>query len=828
MKNNTHNHRQHNFDSARAQKRVEETCLRQNANPNTTNTMKLKTILLSVLLGAASPLLLQAQTTETYTFTTNRVLTDGNAAGLSEVRTVNSAIGNITALKVRLKLTGEFNGDLYGYVRHSSGFTVLLNRPGKAAANPSGYDDSGLDVTFQTGAANGDIHLYQSASVPTAGSPLTGTWEPDGRVADPASVTDASARSTSLTNFNGLNAAGEWTLYLADVESGGTNMLTEWSLEISGAAYPTLAWSTPANITYGTALGGAQLNASATYNSTNVPGTFSYTPAAGTVLHAGSGQAVSVTFTPANSANFLSSGTNVAITVLQAPLTITVNDTNKIYGAAVPALTASYSGFVNGDSSGSLSTPVTLGTAATSASPIGSYTITANGAVGADYSISHANGSLSVTPAALTITANSTNKIYGAAVPALTASYNGFVNGDTAASLTTPVTLGTAVTLSSPAGAYPITASGAVYSNYTIAHVNGVLTVAPAALVVKADDKSKAFGAALPVLTATYTGFVLSDGASSLTSVASLSTTATSTSGAGTYPITASGVVSSNYSVSYLGGSLTITQAISAGALASSANPALPGANVSFTMTVHAVAPGAGTPTGTVNFRIDGSVAGSSSLSGGAASFSTSSLAHGLHTVVAEYAGSSDFIGTTNALAPDQNINTAPIAGNDNIERYATQGVKIRLSTLLANDSDADGDTISISVSSSSANGGTITVSSGWVFYTPASGFTSADAFTYTITDGHGGSATGTVSVSVKADDTMGGNLTIADLGNGSFRINGSGIPGRAYHLQYSDTFSPLNWQNLAGASVTADSVGAFQFTDTAGASTRLYRSVNP
>src|SRR5207302_985917 len=121
----------------------------------------------------------------------------------------------------------------------------------------------------------------------------SGTWEPDGRTVDPTNVTDVSARSASLTNFNGLNAAGEWTLYLADVDSGATNMLTEWSLEISGAPPPTLAWSNPADIVYRTALGASQLNATATYNSTNVPGTFTYTPAAGTVLSAGLGQTLS-------------------------------------------------------------------------------------------------------------------------------------------------------------------------------------------------------------------------------------------------------------------------------------------------------------------------------------------------------------------------------------------------------------------------------------------------------------------------------------------------------------------------------------------------------
>ena len=788
---------------------------------------KLNAMILLVLLGAAAPLL-QAQTFESYTFTTNRVVSDGNAAGLSDVRNVNSAIGTITSLKVRLKLTGEFNGDLYGYVRHSSGFTVLLNRPGRNAANDPGYADSGFDVTFQAGAANGDIHVYQNVTAPASGSPLTGIWEPDGRNVDPDVVTNASPRNTSLTNFNALDAAGEWTLYLADLDSGGTNMLTEWGLDITGAAYPTLAWSNPADIVYGTALGASQLNATATYNSTNVPGTFTYSPVAGTVLNAGLGQTLSVTFTPTDTTSFLPISTNVTINVLQAGLTITANDTNKVYGAALPTFTASYSGFVNGDDATSLDTPVSLSTAATAASPAGSYTITASGAVDANYTITHVNGTLTIDKAALTITANDTNKVYGAALPAFTASYSGFVNGDDATSLDTPVSLSTAATAASPAGSYTITASGAVDANYTITHVNGTLTITTATLTVTADDKSKVYGEALPTLTATYSGLVNGDGTNSLTAFATLATTATASSDAGTYPITASGASSTNYTFNYVAGTLTITQSLTMGAVASSANPALPGADVTFAMTVTAVAPGAGTPSGTVNFRIDGNVLGSGTLSGGVATLTTNNLTLGSHTVVAEYAGDQNFVGTTNTLATNQVINTPPVAGDDTIERYPTQGVKVRLSTLLANDGDADSDALSITVSSTSANAGTITVSGGWAFYTPATGFTNADWFTYTIEDGRGGSAVATVTVAIKVDNDAGQNLIITDLGDGSFHISGDGMPGRTYRLQYTDTLTPADWQNLAGGSVTADSTGVFEFTDTAGSASRYYRSVYP
>ena len=70
-------------------------------------------------------------------------------------------------------------------------------------------------------------------------------------------------------------------------------------------ATPTITWSNPAGITYGTALSGTQLNATA-----SVPGTFAYTPAAGTVLNAGAGQTLSVTFTPTDTANYTSATTS--------------------------------------------------------------------------------------------------------------------------------------------------------------------------------------------------------------------------------------------------------------------------------------------------------------------------------------------------------------------------------------------------------------------------------------------------------------------------------------------------------------------------------------
>ena len=219
----------------------------------------------------------------------------------------------------------------------------------------------------------------------------------------------------------------------------------------------------------------------------------------------------------------------------------------------MPTLTASYSGFVDGDTSANLTTQPTLTTTATAGSQVGSYTITASGAVDPDYTISYASGTLTVTTAALTITADNQTKVYGAALPTLTASYTGFVNGDTSASLTTQPTLVTTATASSHvAGSpYAITASGAVDSNYSITYVAGSLTVTTAPLLITADNQTKVYGAALPTLTVSYSGFVNGDSSASLTTQPTLTTTATASShvAGNPYTITASGAADSDYSI---------------------------------------------------------------------------------------------------------------------------------------------------------------------------------------------------------------------------------------------------------------------------------------
>jgi hypothetical protein len=99
-----------------------------------------------------------------------------------------------------------------------------------------------------------------------------------------------------------------------------------------GQAIPTLTWSTPAAITYGTALSATQLTATA-----SVAGAFTYTPAAGIVLTAGT-HTLSVTFTPTDNADYTTATATVVLVVKQAAPTITWATPAPItYGTALSA-----------------------------------------------------------------------------------------------------------------------------------------------------------------------------------------------------------------------------------------------------------------------------------------------------------------------------------------------------------------------------------------------------------------------------------------------------------------------------------------------------------
>jgi hypothetical protein len=163
--------------------------------------------------------------------------------------------------------------------------------------------------------------------------------------------------------------------------------------------------------------------------------------------------------------------------------TVTADSQSMIYGAVLPAMTYTVSGLLNGDIAAlAISGTAQMTASGGSGSPSGQYTITpALGTLAStNYSFRFKGGSLTITKAALTVTADNLSMQAGSTVPALTYTVSGLVNGDTAALATSgaPSLTTTAVSTSS-AGSYPVNiAHGTMAAgNYALNFINGTLKV---------------------------------------------------------------------------------------------------------------------------------------------------------------------------------------------------------------------------------------------------------------------------------------------------------------------------------------------------------------
>ena len=205
---------------------------------------------------------------------------------------------------------------------------------------------------------------------------------------------------------------------------------------------------------------------------------------------------------------------------------------SRVYGDANPAFTHSIYGLHAGDTAGIIN-GLSVSTAATTTSNVGTYAISASGGSavsvsGQAYRLIDAPGTLTVTPRAITVTADATSRAYGDANPTLTYQVggSGLVNGDTLSGA-----LATSATSASNIGVYGITQGTLASPNYTVSSFAGAnLTVTARAITVTADAKSRAHGDANPVLTYQVGGSGLANGD---TLSGALATSATAASNVG-------------------------------------------------------------------------------------------------------------------------------------------------------------------------------------------------------------------------------------------------------------------------------------------------------
>jgi hypothetical protein len=238
-------------------------------------------------------------------------------------------------------------------------------------------------------------------------------------------------------------------------------------------------------------------------------------------------------------------------------LGITANNASKSYGSTFNFLGTAFTsvGLLGSDSISS----VTLTSAGAAADAIvGDYAITPSAAVfgvgsASNYSITYADGVLTVNPVTLIYTATAASRTYGVNDPAFGGTLTGFVLGQNVASATTGTMSFTSTTTSaSNVGSYAISGSGLTANNGNYVFVQAASnatahTVSPATLTYTANIASRSYGETNPAFSGAVSGFVLSDSETTATTGAMIfGTSASNTSNVGSYAINGSGLSANN------------------------------------------------------------------------------------------------------------------------------------------------------------------------------------------------------------------------------------------------------------------------------------------
>ncbi len=627
--------------------------------------------------------------TFTYTPALGAVLDAGNGQALSVSFTPTDAADyNTTAATATIdvgkavpSITWADPADItYGTALGALQLDAIASVPGTLSYTPAlravlhAGNDQALSVSF----APNDTTDYTAATA-TATINVSKA-KPDIAWADPAAITygtalysaQLDAAASWIVNGSNQNVAGTFNYNPAtgEVLGAGNNQTLSVSFTPSDTsdynstsatatidvdkATPSITWADPAAIIYGTALSSAQLDATA-----SVPGTFTYTPALGAVLHAGNGQTLSVSFTPTDAADYNTAAATATIDVGKAVPSITWADpADSTYGTALGALqldaTASVPGtltytpalgavlhagndqalsvsFAPNDTTDYTTATATATINVAKAKPDIAWADPADITYGtALYSAqldaaSSVPGTFTYTPGVGTFLNAGAGQVLSASfTPTDTTDYN-----TAASTLTINVNKATpTLNVSAPGGAY-----------------NGTPFPASVAIDGITNSSETALEGVTPFL-AYYVG----------SSTSGISLGSTPPTQPGTYTVVAGFAGNTNYaSTRSAPATFTIGRGSATIALTSPGGSAVFGQSVTFVARVEAP----GTPEGTVTFSDGGIPMDTIPLGGsGQATLAISSLALGSHTITASYSGDADILGvqssaTDLSVAPD-------------------------------------------------------------------------------------------------------------------------------------------------------------------------------
>jgi LPXTG-motif cell wall-anchored protein len=192
-----------------------------------------------------------------------------------------------------------------------------------------------------------------------------------------------------------------------------------------------------------------------------------------------------------------------SLSVTKAPLTVRANNASKVYdGVAFTGGSVTYTGFVAGEDENVLGGTLTFTGTSQGAVNVGTYGITPGGLTSGNYTITFQDGSLSITPASLTVRANNASKVYdGVAFTGGSVTYTGFVAGEDENVLGGTLTFTGTSQGAVNVGTYGITPGGLTSGNYTITFQDGSLEISRRPIQVTANNLRKDFGGADPALT---------------------------------------------------------------------------------------------------------------------------------------------------------------------------------------------------------------------------------------------------------------------------------------------------------------------------------------
>ncbi len=498
-----------------------------------------------------------------------------------------------------------------------------------------------------------------------------------------------------------------------------------------------------------------------------------------------------------------------SLSIVGGELYLTVGGTSVIsytstgpftYDGAAHGATPNFSGSTGSRTTNYVGVSFAYGPSANAPTNAGTYYITNTVAGDANYFGATASQTFVINPLAITVTADAKSKIYGASDPALTYTNTpALVGGDS-------FTGALSRTAGETIGSYAINqGSLALNTNYTLNYTGANLTITPAALGITANSTNKTYGATLTFAGTEFStsGLQFSD---SVGSVTLTSAGAASSATVGSYSIVPSAAIGTgltNYNITYNDGTLTVVAAGSSLALSSSANPSGYLDSISFTANL--------SPTnaaGSVTFFNGATPFSTNTIAAGVAvSDSISTLARGTNVITATYLGDANFIGFTNTLGQVV-TNHPPVANSASYSRNAALNTfKIAVTNLLTNTSDADGDTVSLVSAGASTNSALVLVGGGYVLYYNTNSV--ADQFTYTVSDGQGG--TNSASVNIAIDTTpLFGQSQIANTTGGTAELQFAGVPGYSYSVYRSTNL--VTWTSLWTTNAPAG--GVFQYTD--------------